>query len=253
MSNMIAWIAAEAEPPKDPKGSIGSPWQGMRQRGDALPEQRAREARLSAQDLSAHQIPANQVPPNRFSVRPQEGTEQNADLSSEEAASPTAEERQWELAERREHERERRVYRGRTIAMLRRYLRFSIETGRLPSLLGSEFFRAKVTAYTVVTFEDRVIFVHDMETCLERLDEFSRQLIARHILQEHDQAATSRLLQCSERTVRSYVPIALDLLSEILLELGLMDRLVSNRKKSCQEGGNDQNSASDCEDGKYKF
>lgn len=30
-----------------------------------------------------------------------------------------------------------------------------------------------------------MIFVHDMEKCLERLDEFSRQLIARHVLQEH--------------------------------------------------------------------
>ena len=90
--------------------------------------------------------------------------------------------------------------------MLRRYMRYSIETGRLPSLLGREFFQTQVTSYTVVTFEDRVIFVHDMETCLNRLDEFSRQIIARHILQEHDQAATGRLLQCTERTVRTYVP-----------------------------------------------
>ena len=88
--------------------------------------------------------------------------------------------------------------------MLRRYLRYSIEAGRLPSMLGAEFFRAKVTAYTVVTFEDRVIFVHDMEKCLDRLDEFSRQLIARHILQEHDLEATGRLLGCTERTVRTY-------------------------------------------------
>jgi DNA-directed RNA polymerase specialized sigma24 family protein len=104
-----------------------------------------------------------------------------------------------------EEERERRIYRGRTVTMLRRYMRYSIETGRVPSLLGREFFQTRVTSYTVVTFEDRVIFVHDMETCLNRLDEFSRQLIARHILQEHDQAATARLLHCAERTVRSYV------------------------------------------------
>jgi len=120
-----------------------------------------------------------------------------------------------------EEERERRTYRGRTVTMLRRYMRYSIETGRVPSLLGREFFQTRVTSYTVVTFEDRVIFVHDMETCLNRLDEFSRQLIARHILQEHDQAATARLLHCAERTVRSYVPIALDVLSEILLDVGL--------------------------------
>ncbi len=93
-----------------------------------------------------------------------------------------------------DRERERRTYRGRAVAMLRRYMRYSIETGRLPSLLGREFFRAKVTSYTVVTFEDRVIFVHDMERCLDRLDEFSRQLIARHILQEHDQEATAKTI-----------------------------------------------------------
>jgi DNA-directed RNA polymerase specialized sigma24 family protein len=120
----------------------------------------------------------------------------------------------------------------------------------LPSVLGKEFFRAKVTAFTVVTFEDRVIFVHDMERCLERLDEFSRQLIARHVLQEHDQLETSKLLNCSERTVRSYVPIALDLLTHILMEVGMMDRLDSRRQNSCQGGKSDSNDASAWEQGK---
>jgi hypothetical protein len=151
-----------------------------------------------------------------------------------------------------DRERERRTYRGRTVAMLRRYMRYSIETGRMPSLLGREFFRAKVTSYTVVTFENRVIFVHDMEKCLGRLDEFSRQLIARHILQEHDQVATAKLLHCTERTVRTYIPIVLDVLSEILVDVGLLERLISIRRNSCQEGENDQIAASDCDDGKYK-
>jgi len=136
--------------------------------------------------------------------------------------------------------------------MLRRYMRYSIETGRLPSLLGREFFRAKVTSYTVSTFEDRVIFVHDMEKCLERLDEFSRQLIARHILQEHDRWATAKLLHCNEKTVRRYMPVVLDMLIEILLEVGLMERLDSSGRNSCQEGENDQFPSSDCEDGEYK-
>ncbi len=156
-------------------------------------------------------------------------------------------ERSWEEA------RERQIYRGRTINMLRRYMRYSHETGRLPSLLGREFFRAKVTAYTVVTFEDRVIFVHDMETCLGKLDEFSRQVIARHILQEHDLAATARLLGCSKSTVQRYVPIALDVLSEILLDLRLIERISTKREKSCQEGESDQNSVSDCETSENKF
>ena len=153
-----------------------------------------------------------------------------------------------------DYERERRVYRGRTIAMLRRYMRYSMETGRLPSLLGREFFRTRVTSYSVFTFEDRVIFVHDMEKCLDRLDDFSRQIIARNILQEHDQAATGKLLHCTERTVRTYIPIALDLLSEVLLEVGLLERLDgAYERNSCQEGLEGNIFVSDCEDGKIIF
>src|SRR6478736_8323956 len=125
-----------------------------------------------------------------------------------EGISQAASQRQRE--EEEDQERERRIYRGRTVAMLRRYMRYSIETGRMPSLLGAEFFRAKVTAYTVVTFEDRVIFVHDMEKCLDRLDESSRQLIARHILQEHDRCGSAKLLHCNEKTVRRCTPLVLD-------------------------------------------
>jgi len=157
------------------------------------------------------------------------------------------------LARVDENARMRRIYRGRTIAMLRRYMRYSIETGRLPSIVGREFFRSKVTSYTVVTFEDRVIFVHDMETCLAKLDEFSQQLIARHILQEHDQAATARLLCCGERTVRRMTPIALDVLSEILLDVGLMDRLKWDPRNSCQGGFESQKPVSRCEQGENKF
>ena len=152
-----------------------------------------------------------------------------------------------------EEERERRIYRARTVTMLRRYMRYSIETGRLPSLLGREFFRTQVTSYTVVTFEDRVIFVHDMETCLNKLDEFSRQIIARHVLQEHDQAATARLLGCAERTVRNYVPIALDVLTEILLDVGLLERIAPIREKSCQGGKTGEIFVSGWEESKNKL
>jgi hypothetical protein len=149
-----------------------------------------------------------------------------------------------------DQEYERRTYRSRTVALLRRYMRYAMETGRLPSLLGSEFFRARVTSYTMVTFEDRVIFVHDMETCLDRLDEFSRQLIARHILQEHDRCATARLLHCNEKTVRRLTPLALDQLSEILLDMGLLERIDAAMKISCQGVVERETSASDWEEAK---
>ncbi len=157
------------------------------------------------------------------------------------------EEESWEL------ERQRRIYRARTVTMLRKYMRYSLETGRLPSLVGREFFRSKVSKYTMVTFEDRVIFVHDMEKCLDRLDEFSRQVIARHILQEYDQEEAGRLLHCTGRTIRTWTPVALDLLTEILLDVGLMESLDAKSEKSCQVGLEGEKSVSCWEDGKNKF
>jgi hypothetical protein len=209
----------------------------------------------AVQDLPAHQFPAKAE--QRLAETELSSVPAGPDLATPALTLPDAGrstipsfESHQEMEDR---ERARRIYRGRTVEMLRRYLRYSIEAGRLPSMLGSEFFRAKVTAYTVVTFEDRVIFVHDMERCLERLDEFSRQLIARHILQEHDRWATARLLHCNEKTVRRYTPVVLDMLSEILMDVGLMERSESIGKNSCQGGENDEIDASDCEDGEYKF
>ena len=45
-------------------------------------------------------------------------------------------------------------YRKYTEAMLRRYLRISIQSGRVPSLLGRELFQGNVTSYRVHSFED---------------------------------------------------------------------------------------------------
>jgi len=151
--------------------------------------------------------------------------------------------------EEEERERELRIYRGRTVAMLRRYMQYSIETGRLPSLLGREFFRAKVTSYRVTTLEDRVIFVHDMETCLGRLDEFSRQVLARVVLQEYEHEEAAQLLGCTRMTVHRKLLEALDRLSEILVDVELLDALPSRSRKSCQEGETSDFLVSDCEQG----
>ncbi|HZR57153.1 MAG TPA: hypothetical protein VFA74_09800 [Terriglobales bacterium] len=142
------------------------------------------------------------------------------------------------------------LYRDRTIGMLKRYLRMSIEVGRLPSLLGREFFRTRVTSYTVGTFEDAVIFVHDVECALEKLDEFEKKLVAKMIFQEYSQDEAARLLGCGRRTLVRRFPETIDKLSEIFLKGDLIDRLpttISNRENACQEGESDENCASDCE------
>ena len=93
------------------------------------------------------------------------------------------------------------LYRDRTVALLRRYSRLSIEAGRLPSLLGREFFRTHVTSYHMSTFEDVAIFVRDMERSLEQLDEFGQELIAKLVFLDHtqDEAAAFVRLRASNR------------------------------------------------------
>jgi predicted DNA-binding protein (UPF0251 family) len=128
--------------------------------------------------------------------------------------------------------------------------------GRLPSLLGREFFRAKVTSYHISTFEDTVIFVHDVEQSLEKLDWFEKKVIAMVILEEFSQEEAAQLLQCSPRTVGRYIYEALDRLSEIFLRgsiLKPMVRPVPNRETACQGGKSDPFLASDCNEGKNKF
>lgn len=135
---------------------------------------------------------------------------------------------------------EMHLYRDRTRALLRRYFRMSIELGRLPSLVGREFFRSRVTSYRMHTFEDAVIFVHDTESCLARLDPFSQQLIARIVFQDYTLEETAALLGCGRRTVVRRYPRALDRLSELLLEAELL------RPLPCQEGEGGGISASRC-------
>ena len=113
-------------------------------------------------------------------------------------------------------------YRDRTVALLRRYARASVEVGRLPSLLGRECFRAKVSSYPMSSFEDVVIFVHDMDNVLRQLNPFQQRLIAMNVLEEYSLREVARLLPCPLRTVEREVPETLDVLSRVLLENGLI-------------------------------
>ena len=123
-------------------------------------------------------------------------------------------------------------YRKYTEALLRRYLRFSMEAGRVPSLLGQEMFRGRMTTYRVRSFEDAVIFVLDVERCLERLEELERILITRITLQEYTQAETAALLHMGLRTVTRRYVLAMDRMTELFLCWGLLEPMTL-----CQEAG----------------
>jgi predicted DNA-binding protein (UPF0251 family) len=124
-------------------------------------------------------------------------------------------------------------YRKYTEGMLRRYMRLSMEAGRVPSLLGQEMFRGKVTSYRVRSFEDVVIFVYDVEKCLKELDAQSQLLIARIGLQEYTQGETAGMLGMSLRSVVRQYSDALDKLTAILLKKKMLEPLA----ESCQVPG----------------
>jgi hypothetical protein len=140
------------------------------------------------------------------------------------------------------------LYRERTIALLKRYLRISIEVGRLPSLLGRELFRSKVTSYRMSSFEDAVIFVHDVERALDQLDNFGKDLVAVIVFQDYSQDEAAEVLHCARRTVCREFPEAIDKVSDLFLNGGLLNRLPPRRpvENSCQGGQNTEFSASLC-------
>ena len=142
------------------------------------------------------------------------------------------------------------LYRERTVGMLRRYMRISVEVGRLPSLLGREFFRTRVTSYSASTFEDAVIFVHDVDRSLEKLDWFEKELIGKIVLQDYSQDQAAILLGCWRKTVARRFLEAVDRLTEIFLIGGLLTALPQEDSyylESCQEVETEENSACDSE------
>lgn len=118
-------------------------------------------------------------------------------------------------------------YRKYTEGLLRRYMKLSMEAGRAPSLLGREMFRGKVTQYRVHSFDDVVIFVHDVESCLKLLDTDQNLLITRIALQEYTQTETAAMLNLPVRTLVRRYEATIDRLTRLFLERRLLEPLVA--------------------------
>lgn len=113
-------------------------------------------------------------------------------------------------------------YRRHTESMLRRYLYASMQVGRAPSILGDPVGRGWVSSRPVKTFEDALIFVLDVERCINRLELLDRQVLSRVVLQAYTQEEAAALLGMSIRTVSNRLKRALDRLTEELLKTGLL-------------------------------
>jgi hypothetical protein len=114
-------------------------------------------------------------------------------------------------------------YRKYTEALLRRYVRMSMEAGKVPSLLGQEMFHGNVTGYRVESFEDVVIFLHDIEKCLDKLDTEQQHLISRIALQEYTLGETAELMGLKPRTVVRRYGQAVDCLTSVFLSVKMLE------------------------------
>jgi hypothetical protein len=209
MSGSVEWIAAEADE-DDPEENAPDKRQGsVSQEEQPAPVESAASAGFG-QEVPTHSFPGSEPAPGgtEFGCVREQNWDQDPDL--------------W-------------LYRRKTTALLRRYMQWSLEAGRVPSLLGREFFRARISAYTATTFEARVIFLHDVERCLDRLQSFDREIVARVLLQEYDHEAAARILQCNRRTLERRLPELIDELSDVFLKGELLERLPETREVTNEE------------------
>lgn len=127
-------------------------------------------------------------------------------------------------------------YRKYTEAMVRRYVRLSMAAGRVPSLLGRELFRGHVSSYKMTNFEDVVVFCFDMEKLLGKMPTTHQQLIKRLAMQQYKMHEVASMLRLPFRSCIRMYGRALDGLTEMLLEVRMLEPL-----KSCQGGSGEKN------------
>jgi hypothetical protein len=123
-------------------------------------------------------------------------------------------------------------YRKYTEGLLRRYMKMSMEKGRVPSLLGRELFRGNVSSCKVNAFDDVVIFVHDVGQCVQQLDPGLRHLVRRIALEEYTQPETAAMLGIGLRTVTRRYAEAIDKLTRLLLDRKLLEPMMAGQEAS---------------------
>jgi hypothetical protein len=114
-------------------------------------------------------------------------------------------------------------YRKRTEALLRRYLQASLAVGRVPSVAGDVTMRGRATNFRLKNFEDVVIFVIDVESCLKALEPGPLRVVVKIALQEYMLMEVSEELGQDVWRVSRIYGKALDNLTAVFLKKGLLE------------------------------
>ena len=121
-------------------------------------------------------------------------------------------------------------FRSQTIAIVRHFYEIASQIGRLPSILGREFFRAKISHHAIPSFEEQVVFVHDVEQALATLNEQDAEVLALVGLFHCTLDDAAAMLGRSRRLVVDRYADSIDKLAEIFLETGLLAQSRPDRR-----------------------
>jgi hypothetical protein len=113
-------------------------------------------------------------------------------------------------------------FRAQTLAIVRHFFEISCHIGRLPSILGRELFRAKVSCHGIPSFEEQAVFVHDVERALARLNPQSFEVISLVGFYQYSLEEVAMLLHRSRGYVVERFTEAVDTLAQIFLTTGLL-------------------------------
>jgi hypothetical protein len=122
-------------------------------------------------------------------------------------------------------------FRSQTIAIVRHFFEISCQVGRLPSILGREFFHAKVSHHAIPSFEDQAVFVHDVERCLSKLSPDHAQVITMVGLYDFSKEEVAAMLRRCRGWVNERYLSALDALTQIFLEAGVLSESKPDRRQ----------------------
>lgn len=111
--------------------------------------------------------------------------------------------------------------RSHTRSLMRRYVYARYQAARIYSCLDRRM-GGRVSCRPIRSFEDALVFVIDMDRCIEGLNSLDRDLLKRLLIQDYTESETAPLVGMSARSVANKFPLAIDRLTQRLIDRGLL-------------------------------
>jgi Sigma-70, region 4 len=163
---------------------------------------------------------------------PEDGDNAGAPAGAEQPHCKAARNRPPAQAVAFDPEPETVCYRGQTLAIVRHFFEMSCQFGRLPSILGREFFRAKVSHHSIPSFEDQALFSHDVRQSLAKLEDQEREVLTLIGLYGLTLDEAAGILGCSPGYLSQRFAEAVANLTQIFLDRGILRRERPDRRQS---------------------